>query len=238
MDKEQGNIPTHVAVIMDGNGRWAKQRSLDRVEGHRRGVDALRAVVTRAANSGVRYLTVYAFSTENWGRPVEEVRGIMELLGKVILSEAIELAKNKVRLCFIGNTEELSSDLQKQIEQARQIEIDKVKMVFTVALNYSARWDIARAAQRIAQSGCREVDERVFAENLSTAGLPDVDLVIRTSGEQRLSNFLLWESSYAELYFTETLWPDFDEARFDEAIEWFAARNRRYGLTDVTEVSF
>lgn len=235
MAEEQDNIPAHVAVIMDGNGRWARQRSLDRIEGHRRGVDALREVVGEAAKCGVKWLTVYAFSTENWGRPTDEVRGIMELLSKVILAEADELAKNRVRLRFIGKIDELSLDLQAQIEAAQRIEIEEVAMTLNVALNYSARQDILNAAVRIAELSKRgevEVTEELMECNLATAGSGDVDLVVRTSGEQRLSNFLLWESSYAELYFTETLWPDFGAAGFREALRWYAARDRRYGLTE------
>lgn len=233
MNQPQYKIPSHVAVIMDGNGRWAIQRSLDRIEGHQAGVEALRAVVKTASDSGVKYLTVYAFSTENWGRPVDEVRAIMELLSRVILAEAKDLAENGIALRFIGDIEDLSDDLQRQVEKAEKIEIQGVKMTLNVALNYSARWDIMRAVQRIAdmaKNGEVVVDEQLFASQLTTRNLPDVDLVIRTSGEQRLSNFLLWESSYAELYFTETLWPDFGKSEFAEALKWYGERDRRYGV--------
>lgn len=221
--------PRHVAIIMDGNGRWAHNHNKERLEGHARGVDALQSVVTYAAHCGVEWLTVYAFSTENWGRPQSEVGGIMELLSATIAAKATELAKNGVRLKFIGDISGLNPALQHTITEAGNVYIESIKMYLVVALNYSARWDIVRAASEIAASGAKEVNEQTIKAHLSTADMPDVDLLIRTSGEQRLSNFMLWELSYSELYFTDTLWPDFSDKHFKQALQWFWQRERRYG---------
>lgn len=221
--------PRHVAIIMDGNGRWAHSKGLERSDGHKRGVESLRSVVEAAVECGVEYLTVYAFSTENWGRPQSEVSGIMELLSLTIAAQADDLAKNGVRLSFIGDISALSSTLQNTITQASNVYIETVNMNLVVALNYSSRWDIVKAVNEIAQSGCIEIDEKRIKQHLSTSTMPDVDFLIRTSGEQRLSNFLLWELSYAELHFTETLWPDFKGDEFRQALQLYATRNRRYG---------
>lgn len=229
----QLNIPTHIAIIMDGNGRWATREGVEKIEGHKRGVDALRRTVGAAQNVGVKFLTVYAFSTENWGRPQDEVVALMELFSTVMISEASELAKNGVRLSFIGNTAALSDKLQAQIREVETMDIDNERMMLVVAINYSARWDIVRAATRIARrvgSSAVEIDAEMFAQELSTSHLPDVDLLIRTSAEQRLSNFMLWECSYAELYFTDVLWPDFDAQELNHAIEWYSNRERRFGV--------
>lgn len=223
------NTPRHVAIIMDGNGRWAAAGGKDRLDGHRIGVMALRRTVLAAADSEVEYLTVYAFSTENWGRPEAEVYGIMELLSQTLVDQATDLAKNGVRLSFIGDICGLSLELQNNITTACGVYVDKVKLNLVVALNYSARQDIVRSVQRIVSEGVHDVSEDTIKQHLSTAGMPDVDLLIRTSGEQRLSNFLLWELSYAELYFTETLWPDFSAEQFMLALQWFDSRSRRYG---------
>lgn len=214
---------------MDGNGRWAKAHGQDRLYGHSHGVEALRSVVAEAAGSEVEYLTVYAFSTENWGRPQDEVQGLMELLAKTILAEAEPLAANGVRLRFIGQTDALPIDLQRNIDSVCKIEIKNIRLNLVVALNYSGRSDIVNAVNRILDSGIQRVGESVIGENLSTCGMPDVDLLIRTSGEKRLSNFLLWETSYSEIYFTDVLWPDFREEGFRAALEWFAGRSRRFG---------
>lgn len=223
------NSVRHVAIIMDGNGRWAEAHGQDRLYGHTNGVSALRSVVSQAASSEVEYLTVYAFSTENWGRPQVEVDGLMELLASTIISEALPLASNGVRLRFIGQTDALPVVLQRNIESVSKIEIQNIRLNLVVALNYSGRSDIVMAVNRILSAGVERVSERAIAENLSTSGIPDVDLLIRTSGEQRLSNFLLWETSYSEIYFTDVLWPDFKGEEFRSALEWFAGRSRRFG---------
>lgn len=232
MNTEKHNNPNHIAVIMDGNGRWAKARGEDVGVGHKAGVDALRRSVLAALGAGVRWLTVYAFSTENWGRSAGEVGELMGLFSAIVLSEAQELAQRGVRLRFIGDLEGLPTELQVQIREVGAIELVEERMTLTVAMNYSARWDIMQAAagfSGVKGDGELEDSARVFAERLSTSFLPDVDLVIRTSGEQRLSNFLLWESAYAELYFTDKLWPDFVEADFVAAIDWYNNRHRRFG---------
>ncbi len=222
-------IPCHVAIIMDGNGRWAKVRGVEKVDGHRAGVDALRRCVVAAKDAGVQYLTAYAFSTENWGRPREEVDAIMEIFSLVVLNQARELAQNKIKLRFIGAVEELEAKLQSQIKEVESMEVEDAVMTLAVAINYSSRWDILRATCNISKKG-KEINEENFREELSTKFLPDVDLVIRTSGERRLSNFMLWESSYAELYFCDTLWPDFSEEEFNKAIKWYSDRDRRFGV--------
>lgn len=223
------NRARHVALIMDGNGRWAQAHGYDRLRGHSQGVEALRRVVRAATDTDVEYLTVYAFSTENWGRPQSEVEGLMELLASTILLEAEPLAKAGVRLDFLGDTQALPVRLRENIEAARCIAIDKVRLNLVVALNYSSRGDILSAVNSLIKDGVSGVDEDMFSRRLSTSALPEVDLLIRTSGEQRLSNFLLWELSYAEIYFTQVLWPDFDENEFHAALEWFASRQRRFG---------
>ncbi len=214
---------------MDGNGRWAANEGKQRVEGHTRGVDSLRGAVQTARESGIKYLTVYAFSTENWGRPQQEVDAIMELFSRVVIKEAKELAQNNIALRFIGDTKALSPALQEQIIEVESMDI-VAEMTLVVAINYSARWDIMQATQRLVNSNMQDIKEEDFKAHLSTAKFPDVDLVIRTSGEQRLSNFLLWESSYAELYFTERLWPEFDKNDFNAALEWYVDRDRRFGV--------
>lgn len=214
---------------MDGNGRWAAKEGKERVEGHTKGVEALRRAVQVARKQGVRYLTVYAFSTENWGRPQQEVDAIMELFSRVVIKEAKELAQNNIALRFIGDTKALSTALQEQIVEVESMGII-AEMTLVVAINYSARWDIMQATQRLVNSTVQDIKEEDFKAHLSTAKFPDVDLVIRTSGEQRLSNFLLWESSYAELYFTERLWPEFDKNDFNAALEWYVDRDRRFGV--------
>lgn len=228
------NIPQHVAIIMDGNGRWAKEQNQQRIYGHQYGVQSVRSVVQIAAKIGVRYLTVYAFSTENWGRPEDEVQGIMELLSATILSQTSDLQSNRVRLKFIGNLTELSSELQQRIVWAENVEILEPVMTLVVALNYSARWEITRAMQQIVDSGipASAITQETISNHLTTASIPDPELLIRTSGEVRLSNFLLWQLSYTELYFTSTLWPDFSGEQFMEAIKEYNRRQRRFGLTE------
>ncbi len=218
--------PRHVAIIMDGNRRWAVAQGKETLEGHSAGVASLQECVIVAKELGVEYLTAYAFSTENWGRPQGEVDAIMALFSAVIIDQAEELAKNQVALRIIGNRAGLAEDLQEKIAEVEMMEVAERKMTLSVAMNYSARWDIMNAASGFGDS----FDERGFRSRLSTRELPDVDLLIRTGGQRRLSNFLLWESSYAELYFSEVLWPEYRRDDFVEALAWFCSRNRTYGL--------
>ena len=230
------NIPRHVAIIMDGNGRWAEERGQGRVYGHINGVESMRKAIRAAVRRGVKFLTVYAFSTENWGRPKEEVQALMELLCTSLSNETAELKSQGVRMRFIGDVEALAEDVRAAIARSEKETHRNEKLTLVVAVNYSSRWEITRMAQKIAvqvrDEGLQihEITDRTVADNLVTAGVPDPDLLIRTSGEQRLSNFLLWQLSYSELYFTETYWPDFDESEFDKAIAEYQKRERRYGI--------
>ena len=230
------NIPRHVAISMDGNGRWAEERGQGRVYGHINGVESMRKAIRAAVRRGVKFLTVYAFSTENWGRPKEEVQALMELLCKSLSNETAELKSQGVRMRFIGDVEALAEDVRAAIARSEKETHRNEKLTLVVAVNYSSRWEITRMAQKIAvqvrDEGLQihEITDRTVADNLVTAGIPDPDLLIRTSGEQRLSNLLLWQLSYSELYFTETYWPDFDESEFDKAIAEYQKRERRYGI--------
>lgn len=230
------NIPRHVAIIMDGNGRWAEERGQGRVYGHINGVESMRKAIRAAVRRGMKFLTVYAFSTENWGRPKEEVQALMELLCTSLSNETAELKSQGVRMRFIGDVEALAEDVRAAIARSEKETHRNEKLTLVVAVNYSSRWEITRMAQKIAvqvrDEGLQihEITDRTVADNLVTAGIPDPDLLIRTSGEQRLSNFLLWQLSYSELYFTETYWPDFDESEFDKAIAEYQKRERRYGI--------
>ena len=230
------NIPRHVAIIMDGNGRWAEERGQGRVYGHINGVESMRKAIRAAVRRGVKFLTVYAFSTENWGRPKEEVQALMELLCTSLSNETAELKSQGVRMRFIGDVEALAEDVRAAIARSEKETHRNEKLTLVVAVNYSSRWESTRMAQKIAvqvrDEGLQihEITDRTVADNLVTAGIPDPDLLIRTSGEQRLSNFLLWQLSYSELYFTETYWPDFDESEFDKAIAEYQKRERRYGI--------
>lgn len=230
------NIPRHVAIIMDGNGRWAEERGQGRVYGHINGVESMRKAIRAAVRRGVKFLTVYAFSTENGGRPKEEVQALMELLCTSLSNETAELKSQGVRMRFIGDVEALAEDVRAAIARSEKETHRNEKLTLVVAVNYSSRWEITRMAQKIAvqvrDEGLQihEITDRTVADNLVTAGIPDPDLLIRTSGEQRLSNFLLWQLSYSELYFTETYWPDFDESEFDKAIAEYQKRERRYGI--------
>ena len=236
---EQRAIPQHVAIIMDGNGRWAKQHGKERYEGHIAGVESVRRVVRAAATHGVKYLTLYAFSTENWGRPVAEVEAIMELFCKSVVGEAPELVKQGVKVKIIGERSHFSAKVLEMIDQIECTTEAGDKLTLVLAFNYSSRREIVLAAQAIAErvaSGAlriEEINEATISQHLMTATMPDPDLIIRTSGECRLSNFLLWQASYAEFYFPDVLWPDFDEKEFDHALEVYSQRERRYGL--VTE---
>lgn len=231
------NIPAHVAIIMDGNGRWAKQRGGLRVFGHQSGVTAVRETVETAAELGVSYLTLYAFSTENWNRPALEVSALMQLLVHTIRQETATLLKNSIRLQAIGDTASLPASCQRELAEAMQLTAGGTRMTLVLALSYSGRWDLTQAARRLARdvaSGQVQPDavtEDTLAGYLSTAGIPDPALLIRTSGEQRISNFLLWQLAYTELYITDLLWPDFRRADFEEAIRAYQRRERRFGKT-------
>jgi len=230
--------PLHVAIIMDGNGRWALQRGeKERLFGHRNAVKALRATVEAAAESGVKYLTLYAFSTENWQRPKEEIDGLMSLLFSSLENELDTLLTNNVRLRVIGNIEHLGRELADKLQESCKKTADCNGLVLVLALSYSGRWEIARTASELAkkvQNGEIQPDDitqELFTQNLQNADIPDPDLLIRTGGEFRVSNFLLWQIAYSELYFTPVLWPDFDKSCFFEAIEDFRHRERRFGKT-------
>lgn len=229
--------PRHVAVIMDGNGRWARQRTLPRHAGHRSGVKAVRATVEYAAKRGVEYLTLFAFSSENWQRPREEVSKLMGLFVEALRREVAELHQNNVRLRFIGAREQLDAKLIDKIASAEQLTADNSGLNLQVAVAYGGRWDIVRAATNLARRveageiGADTIDDAAFAAELQLADVPDPDLLIRTGGEHRISNFLLWNLAYAELWFNDVLWPDFDESAFDAALEFYAQRQRRYGHT-------
>ena len=229
------SVPNHVGIIMDGNGRWAQARGLPRSEGHRRGVEALRVAVKHAARRGIGYLTLFSFSSENWSRPEAEIQDLFDLLRLFIRRDLQELSGNNVRVRVIGNRETLPGDIRRLIEQAEDDTRANTGLQLVVAFNYGARDEIVRAARRIAEgvasgSLCEsEIDERLFSAMLDTSGIPDPDLVLRTSGEQRISNFLLWQAAYSEFVFLPVLWPDFGATDFDAALSEFGARDRRYG---------
>lgn len=230
-------VPVHVGIIMDGNGRWATRRRLPRVAGHRKGAEAVRRIVEAAADLGVRYLTLFGFSSENWSRPALEVQELMSLLRSYLRSEVAELNRTGIRLRIIGDRSRLARDILDLIDHAESTTAHNTRMTLIIALSYGARQELIRAAQRLAQAVQRgevvpeAIDEGLLAGCLDTAGIPDPDLIIRTSGEKRLSNFLLWQSAYAELVFTETLWPDFSRADLEAAFAEFRQRERRYGAT-------
>ena len=229
--------PVHVAIIMDGNGRWAQARGLPRIAGHRRGAQSVRTAVECSVKFGVRYLTLYSFSSENWKRPVREVEELMGLLRRYLLSEIADLHKNGVRLRVIGDRDELSTDIVKLIEEGEASTAGNDKLDLIVALSYGGRSEIVSAIRKIAKKveagrvQSDAIDEGVLEAHLETADIPDPDLLIRTSGEQRISNFLLWQIAYSELVFLETLWPDFSEIDFLKAINEYLRRERRFGAT-------
>src|SRR5829696_8530360 len=224
-------LPAHVAIIMDGNGRWAAQRHLPRVEGHRAGIESVRDVVETSARLGIRVLTLYAFSIENWKRPRAEVNTLMMLLKRYIRLELATLLKNNIRFQVIGRSEELASDVQDELEVGIRQTASNTGMLFNIALNYGGRAEIVDAARRAIAEGIAadDLDERRFGDLLYTAGQPDPDLLIRTSGEMRVSNFLLWQIAYSEIWVTETLWPDFRRRDLLEAVVAYQKRDRRYG---------
>ncbi|MBR4055902.1 MAG: isoprenyl transferase [Rikenellaceae bacterium] len=233
---ETRNIPQHVAIIMDGNGRWAKRRGKERVEGHIEGVQRLRDAIKASARWGVRYLTVYAFSTENWGRPEAEVNAIMELFCKSVINESPELQQQGVRVQVMGDRAGFSEKVLAYIDRIERETAAGERLTLVLAFNYSSRSELTKAVQQIATEvvegrlAVDEIDSQTVADHLLSAGVPDPDLLIRTSGECRLSNFLLWQVAYSEFYFTEVLWPDFTEEEFDRAIESYMHRDRRFGL--------
>jgi len=230
-------IPRHVAVIMDGNGRWAELHGNDRIYGHTQGVDAVRSVVEGAGEAGIKYLTLYAFSTENWERPKQEVDALMSLLVNAIMQETENLNENNVRMRAIGNLTYLPTDVQLRLAEAVQNTSLNTGLNLVIALSYSGRWDIIEAAKQITRKAHQQelspdqVNEFLFANHLSTAGIPDPELLIRTGGEYRISNFLLWQIAYCELYFTPILWPDFRKDNLFEAVADFQRRERRFGKT-------
>ncbi|NEO30587.1 MAG: isoprenyl transferase [Symploca sp. SIO3C6] len=234
-DLDQDRLPRHVAVIMDGNGRWAKRRGLPRIMGHRQGVDVLKNLLRCCQDWGVKALTAYAFSTENWGRPLEEVDFLMTLFERVLVRELQEMMAENVRIQFVGNLSSLPSSLQSQIYRSMTLTKDNQGIQFTVATNYGGRQEILQACREIAtqvQQGKIQpdnIDEALFSRHLYTANICDPDLLIRTSGEMRLSNFLLWQMAYAELYITDVYWPDFDRQQFHKALSAYQQRERRFG---------
>ncbi|MDF1720435.1 MAG: isoprenyl transferase [Minwuia sp.] len=232
---ETANVPRHVAIIMDGNGRWAAARGLPRVAGHRKGADAVRATVRAARELGIPYLTLFAFSSENWRRPKDEVMDLMELLKLYLRREIADLHRNGVRVRFIGDRHGLSDDICALMDRAAETTIGDTDLTLIIALNYGGQGEIVRAARQIAEDAAAgkldpsTIDEACFAQRLDNPDVPAPDLLIRTSGEQRLSNFLLWQCAYSELVFDDTLWPDFGHAELQRAIDLFGERERRFG---------
>lgn len=226
----QGAVPRHIAIVMDGNGRWATRRYLPRLAGHKQGVEALRRCARACVQRGVQALTVFAFSSENWNRPEEEVSGLMGLLANALAREVQQLSRDGVRLHFVGERAGLSDKVCAGLDQAESSTAHNQRLVLNICFNYGGRWDIAQAAARLAAQGAPITEQSLHAA-LSLAHVPDPDLVIRTGGEMRISNFLLWQAAYSELFFSPRLWPDFAEADLDEAIAAYGARERRFGKT-------
>jgi len=228
-----GDVPRHVAIIMDGNGRWARSRMLPRIAGHRRGLEAVRAAIGNCADRGVEYLTVFAFSSENWRRPAEEVALLMQLFTSALTNEVEKLHRNGVRLKVVGDTQRFGAKLRALIEQAEKHTAANQRLTLSIAANYGGRWDILQAVSRLIKEKnvVEQIDEKALAPYLAMSYAPEPDLFIRTGGEQRISNFLLWQLAYSEFYFTDTLWPDFDAAALDAAIVSYRGRERRFGRT-------
>lgn len=231
------NLPNHVAIIMDGNGRWAKKNGIDRIFGHREGVESVKAIVEAAAELRLNYLTLYAFSTENWGRPTDEVNALMELLVNAIDNEIEDLMKNNIKLSTIGCNEMLPEHVYKKVENALKATSENTGLVLTIALSYSSRWEIVHATQQLVKDALKgkfnaeQIDDTLFESYLTTTNIPDPELLIRTSGELRISNFLLWQVAYAEFYFTDINWPDFKKEEFYKALYEYQKRERRFGKT-------
>ncbi len=228
-------IPSHVAIIMDGNGRWAKKKLMNRVKGHEKGSQTVRTIVTNSAQLGIKVLTLYAFSTENWARPKAEIKALMVLLKRFVVSERDELQKNKIRLNIIGQKHRLPADVQNEIDTTLKLTQNNTKMVLNLALSYGSREEITRAVKTIAQKVTskelmiEEITQDLISDHLYTANMPDPDLIIRTSGEYRLSNFLLWQAAYSEIYISDVLWPDFSKNEFIEILKNYQKRDRRFG---------
>ncbi|MDO4736785.1 MAG: polyprenyl diphosphate synthase [Bacteroidia bacterium] len=237
MSEIQLKVPQHVTIIMDGNGRWAQNQGKDRLYGHAEGVESVRACTEYAVEKGIKYLSVYAFSQENWNRPVEEVEGLMRLMLKAILAELKTFQENGVRFRVIGDFSRLSAELRKEIDDSMKLTQNNNRLQLIIFLSYSGKWDIMQATQRLMQDNAQkiaagesvEVTDELFSSYLSTCGIPDPDLLIRTSGEQRISNYLLWQTAYTEYYFTDILWPDFRKPQFQQALEAYTQRDRRFG---------
>lgn len=231
------SAPQHLAIIMDGNGRWAQQQGKKRTAGHKAAVETTRKVVENAARAGVKYLTLFAFSTENWQRPKEEVGVLMELFLLVLGREVAKLHDNDIRVCFVGNLDDFSKPLQQAMRDAEEKTAANGTMLLNIAVSYGGRADIIQSVQRLAASvkagelEPSEINEEQISQHLYTANCPDVDLFIRTGGERRISNFLMWNLAYSELYFSDVLWPDFDRAELDRALGWYSSRQRRFGKT-------
>jgi undecaprenyl diphosphate synthase len=234
---DKNNLPKHIAIIMDGNGRWAKKKGAMRIFGHQHAVKSVRDVIEASAELGISYLTLYAFSTENWNRPKEEVNALMELLVSTLRSEINEFHKNNIRLLTIGNTADLPPVCQKQLQESIEITAQNTGLTVVVALSYSGRWEIIEAVKKIADDIAKgvlvksDITEEKFSKYLSTKDIPDPELLIRTSGEMRVSNFLLYQIAYSELYITDVLWPDFRKIDFYDAIKSYQKRERRFGKT-------
>ncbi|MEP6963874.1 MAG: polyprenyl diphosphate synthase [Polaromonas sp.] len=228
--KPVGQVPYHVAVVMDGNGRWATKRFLPRIAGHKQGVDALSRCVKACLERGIGVLTVFAFSSENWNRPSDEVSGLMDLLVFALAKEVPSLNAQGVRLHFVGDRERLSGKLQAGLASAELSTTGNRRLILNVCFNYGGRWDIAQAAQKVVSSG-EEITEHSLDRAMALSHVPDPDLLIRTGGEMRISNFMLWQAAYSELHFSDKLWPEFDEVALDEAIAIFRTRERRFGQT-------
>jgi undecaprenyl diphosphate synthase len=234
---DSGKLPAHIAVIMDGNGRWALRHGKERIFGHQQGVESVRAVIEASAELGIKYLSLYAFSTENWGRPDDEVSALMSIMVSSLNSETETLIKNNIRLTSIGDSERLTPDVRKRLEETISQTESSTGLTLIVALSYSSRWEITEAVKKIAAEAAggklepSMIDEAEIEKHMATAGIPDPDLMIRTSGELRISNFLLWQLAYSELYFTEKLWPDFGKEDLYDAIIDYQKRERRFGKT-------
>ena len=243
MSDKPALIPHHIAVVMDGNGRWAKKRLLPRVAGHKAGVNATRSLVEACANHGVNALTIFAFSSENWNRPEKEVKGIMSLFVTTLASEAEKLHKKDVRVNFIGDRSRFSENLQLAISEAEQLTCNNTGLALNIAANYGGRWDLVQACKNIVEKSVsgelsiEDITEDTITKEACLAGLPEPDLFIRTGGESRISNFLIWQLAYTELYFTDVLWPDFDEKALSAALDWYQTRQRRFGKTSDQVVS-
>jgi len=241
MSDASREVPRHVAIIMDGNGRWAAQHGEARHYGHRAGAESVRQAVETCARAGVEALTLFAFSSENWQRPAAEVNMLMELFMRVLDRETTRLHENGIRLQIIGDRSRLSEKLQTRCQAAETLTAGNERMVLNIAASYGGRWDIAQAARRLAEAVAagelapEAIDETMVGERVCLAGLPEPDLFVRTGGEQRVSNFLLWQLAYTELYFTPVLWPDFDAAQMTRALEWYAGRERRFGTVRIPE---